>query len=247
MDAIADGTDGDRELVILPALNEAARVGAVIAALRSVVPRADILVVDDGSSDETATVAGAGGAIVVRHPFRLGYGAALRTGYTFALRRGYARCLQIDADGQHDPATADALLEGVRRGEADVVVASRFMVDRRPRGMSLTRRFGSAALKGLARLLANVRATDPTSGYRAIDRRVLRLLASDDFPDDYPDLDVLIALHYRGVRVKEVATTARPRESGASMHGGWRPLYYAYKVALASVIAAWRGRRAAKP
>ena len=228
----------------MPALNEAARIGPVLVAVRDALPEAELLVIDDGSTDDTGAVARRHGAIVLRHPFRLGYGATLRTGYTFALRRGFERCLQIDADGQHDPATAPRLLAEVRSGSAGVVIASRFLGGRPDRGMGLTRRVGSAGLRWLARALAGIVATDPTSGYRAIDRSVLPFLASDEFPDDYPDLDILIALRCRGVRLQELPTAARARESGVSMHGGWRPLYYAYKVALASVIAAWRGRRA---
>ena len=110
--------------------------------------------------------------------------------------------------------------------------------------MPLTRRIGSATLKRLGRALAGIACTDPTSGFRAFDRGALTLLASDDFPHDYPDMDVLIRLRFAGMRIAEIPATVRERSGGTSMHSGLRPLYYAYKVALASVMATLRGRRA---
>ena len=234
-----------REMAIIPALNEAQRVGAVIADLRRAVPGLDVLVVNDGSSDDTEAVARRAGARVVSHPYRLGYGAALQTGYLYALRGGYERALQIDGDGQHDASRASALLDVVREDRADVALASRFLAGR-PLAMPLARRIGSATLRRLGRLLAGIRCTDPTSGFRAFDRRALVLLASDDFPHDYPDMDVLIRLRFAGIRIAEIPATVRERSGGTSMHSGLRPLYYAYKVALASVMAAIRGRRAAR-
>ena len=231
------------EIAIIPALNEAQRVGAVIADLRRAIPGLDVVVVNDGSSDDTEGVARRAGARVVSHPYRLGYGAALQTGYLYALRNGYARALQIDGDGQHDASLAPKLLAVVRDGRADIALGSRFLSGGRV-AMPLTRRIGSATLKRLGRALAGIACTDPTSGFRAFDRDALALLASEDFPHDYPDMDVLIRLRFAGIRIAEIAATVRERSGGTSMHSGLRPLYYAYKVALASVMAALRGRRA---
>lgn len=230
------------EIAIIPALNEAQRVGAVIAELRKALPTLDVVVVNDGSTDDTEGVARRAGAYVVTHPYRLGYGAALQTGYLFALRRGYARAVQIDGDGQHDASLAPKLLGVVRDGNADIALGSRFLSGR-PVAMPLTRRIGSATLRRLGRALAGIACTDPTSGFRAFDRAALTLLASDDFPHDYPDMDVLIRLRFAGIRIAEIPATVRERSGGTSMHSGLRPLYYAYKVALASVMAALRGRR----
>ena len=230
------------EIAIIPALNEAQRVGAVIADLRKADPALDVVVVNDGSTDDTEGVARRARAHVVTHPYRLGYGAALQTGYLFALRGGYSRAVQIDGDGQHDASLAPKLLALVRDGTADIALGSRFL-EGRPVAMPLTRRIGSATLRRLGRLLAGIACTDPTSGFRAFDREVLTLLASDDFPHDYPDMDVLISLRFAGIRIAEIPATVRERSGGTSMHSGWRPLYYAYKVALASIMAALRGRR----
>jgi hypothetical protein len=223
-------------------LNEARRVASVIDDLRRALPGLDVVVVNDGSMDETEGVALRAGAAVVSHPYRLGYGAALQTGYLYALRNGYERAVQIDGDGQHDASLAPALLALVRDGRADIALGSRFLSGR-PIAMPLVRRFGSATLRRLGRALAGITCTDPTSGFRAFDRAALTLLASDEFPADYPDMDVLIRLRFAGIRIAEIPATVRERAGGRSMHSGLRPLYYAYKVALASVMAALRGRR----
>jgi glycosyltransferase involved in cell wall biosynthesis len=230
------------EIAIIPALNEAQRVGGVIADLRRAIPDLDVVVINDGSRDATEAVARSAGADVVTHPYRLGYGAALQTGYVYALRNGYERALQIDGDGQHDASLAPALLAVIREGRADIALGSRFLSGR-PAAMPLVRRIGSASLRRLGRALAGITCTDPTSGFRAFDRKALALLAADEFPADYPDMDVLIRLRFAGVRIGEIPARVRERAGGTSMHSGLRPLYYAYKVALASIMAALRGRR----
>jgi glycosyltransferase involved in cell wall biosynthesis len=230
-------------LAIIPALNEAPRIGAVIQGLRATCD-IDVLVVDDGSTDETALVARDHGAAVARHPFRLGYGAALQTGYMRAVRDGYRACVQLDADGQHDPAFAQALLDELQRSGADVVIGSRFATRAQgtKRGLRLA---GSLASRGLGYLLARIDTTDPTSGFRALGQRALALLSEEGFPDDYPDIDVLIELRCAGLTITEIPVADRPRLSGVSMHRGWRPLYYTYKVSLAAAIEAVRGTRRA--
>ena len=235
-------SDEGRELAIIPALNEAQRVGGVIAELQRALPTLDVVVVNDGSTDDTERIARQAGAYVISHSYRLGYGAALQTGYLYALGNGYARAVQIDGDGQHEAGLAPALLAQVRAGGADIAIGSRFLSGR-PMTMPIARRVGSATLKRLGRLLAGIDCTDPTSGFRAFDRSALALLASDDFPHDYPDMDVLIRLRFAGIRIAEIPATVRERSGGTSMHSGLGPLYYAYKVALASIMAAVRGRR----
>lgn len=226
------------ELAIIPALNEAPRIGAVIAGLRLALPAAHIVVIDDGSSDGTGDVARRAGAGVVVHPFSMGYGAALETGYRYALARGYARCLQLDADGQHSPTLAVALMAPLREGRADVVVGSRFLAG--PVSMAPGRRAGRALLRALARVLRAVELTDPTSGYRAFDRRALAAVLALPIPDDYPELDVLITFRRADIRVLEIPVPTLSRAGGRSMHAGGRPLFYAYKVALSALIRASR-------
>src|SRR5690349_12092381 len=113
-------------LIAIPAFDEATRVACVVARARAAMPGAEVVVVDDGSRDHTSARAREAGALTVRHPFNLGYGAALQTAYKYAVRRGYRRLVQLDADGQHDPADMPRLLAPLERGEADVAIGSRF-------------------------------------------------------------------------------------------------------------------------
>ncbi len=217
-------------LALIPACNEAERIGPVLAGIRRRAPEIDILVVDDGSADDTPAVARAHGARVVRHPFNLGYGCALQTGYHYARRHDYQRVVQLDADGQHDTASLPELLAELDRG-ADVVVGSRYLSDAPP-ATSLMRRVGSRLFSWLVTRWTGVRITDPTSGYQAMNRRALDLLALDHFPEDYPDADVLIMLSRFGLRLREIPVTMHERIGGVSMHRGSRAAYYGYKMFL---------------
>jgi len=153
-----------RTLVLIPARDEAATIRSVVAAARKVLPEAAVLVVDDGSSDATAAEAEAAGAEVVRHTYGAGYGAALHTGFRFARRHGLAPAVQLDADGQHEPADLPRLLEPILAGRADVVVGSRFLGPH-PAWVPLARRIGIAGVGCLASLGRRHRGTDPTSGF----------------------------------------------------------------------------------
>lgn len=229
-------------VVIIPALNEADRVGTVVVAVRAALPATEVVVVDDGSADETERAARAAGATVIRHPIRLGYGAALRTGYKYA-HSLEAACVQIDADGQHDAAILPELVAALSAG-ADVAIGSRFTGPTTP-ALGLARRVGSASVRVLLRLLVGMRCSDPTSGLRALSVRTVALLR-DDLPDDYPELEALIRASYRRLVVVEIPARHAPRRGGRSMHAGLGPFYYAYKLTLASLFASLRARRASR-
>ncbi|MCA8942889.1 MAG: glycosyltransferase family 2 protein [Planctomycetes bacterium] len=217
-------------LILIPACNEAERVGTVIRGILDVLPDADVVVIDDGSVDETANAARRHGASVLRHTFNLGYGAALQTGYHFAVRHRYERVVQMDADGQHDPRSLPDLLAGLDRG-FDLVIGSRYLRDNPP-PTSFLRRVASRMFAWIVTTWTGVRITDPTSGYQAMTGRVLAEVVRDSFPEDYPDADVLIALHRAGIRITEAPVDMHPRIGGVSMHRGSRVMYYAYKMAL---------------
>ena len=223
-------------LVVIPAYNEEARIARVLAGLRTAVPGVPVLVIDDGSTDGTAAVARAAGARVVRLPFNMGAGVAAQTGYKLAVREGYAVVAQLDADGQHEPADLPALLAVVMGGEAHVAVGSRFLGTRnyRPGGL---RRLGMRLFGFLAWLQTGVRLTDVTSGYRAFSRDVVRFAATEWFPTDYADADVLITLRRAGFTLKEVPVRMYPRAGGRSMHAGLRPVYYVFKMLLSVALA----------
>jgi glycosyltransferase involved in cell wall biosynthesis len=233
-------------LVLIPAYNEAPRIGEVLEAARRHAPDFDRLVVDDASRDDTAAVARRAGACVVRHPFNMGYGAALQTGYRWALRHGYPVVVQLDADGQHDPAAVPELASPVLSGELDLVLGSRFHAGSRYR-MQPLRRLGSRWFSALVRWITGVEVSDPTSGLQALSPAVLRLYTSDAFPADYPDADMTVLLHRNGFRFGERPVHMLERPDVPSMHGGLGAIYYVYKMTLAIFMNAIRPRIEREP
>jgi glycosyltransferase involved in cell wall biosynthesis len=235
-----------RQLIVIPAWNEARSIAGVVAACRTSAPDFDVLVVDDGSSDGTAAIAKRAGARVVSHPYNIRYGAALQTGYLYALREGYDLVVQLDADGQHDPADAPLLAAPILAGKADLVVGSRFHAGSTYE-MPLLRRLGSAWFRVLVRALSGVELGDPTSGLQALSRGVLELYSTEIFPLDYPDADVLVLAARSGFRITEIDAHMRVEAGSPSMHSGPRVLYYVYKMTLCVIMNATRPvtRRAA--
>jgi len=225
-------------VLILPAYNEAARLEAVLAAVGRVGLGCEVVVIDDGSHDGTATIARLAGATVIRHPFNLGYGAALQTGYKYALQRSAPLLIQMDADGQHDPSEIRALVVPILSGECDLVVGSRFLEDTGYR-MGILRTLGRQLFRGLVRMVG-LRVSDPTSGLQAMNLKVLEVYAHDFFPTDYPDVDVLLAAHRHGLRVAERPVHMAAEERESRLHGGLRPVYYVYKMLLSTWSASAR-------
>lgn len=220
-------------LVALPARNEEKYVGAVLDRIHELYPELDMLVVDDASADQTAAVvASRSSAALIRLPFWMGYGGALQTAYKYALRQGYDAVVQLDADGQHDPAFIGALLDNLC--EADIVVGSRFL--RQGYKMTRTRRFGCHALSWIARRLTGMRVTDPTSGFQALNVRALKVAIQDHYPLDYPDIDVLILMNRFNLRVMEIPVMMFPAEQKIGMHEGLQVWYYALKMILSIFV-----------
>jgi len=233
-------------LVLIPAFNEEKRISTVIQGVKKSFPQADVLVVDDGSSDETRGRAIEAGAKVISHPFNLGYGIALQTGYIYALQEGYETLIQMDGDGQHDPFSIAELLGGIQSGEADIVIGSRFLRTRHftPEfggyPTPFARKLGMRLFSMITSAITRQKITDSTSGYQAMNRRVLEWVSSDKFPWDYPDADVIIMLHRAGFRIMEVPVRMVPSETKKSMHSGWKPLYYVFKMFLSILVALMR-------
>jgi glycosyltransferase involved in cell wall biosynthesis len=219
-----------RPCIVIPAFNEAATLPALLAELARALPDHRVVVVDDGSHDATAEIAARAGATVLRHPYNLGYGAALQTGFKYALDVGAPWVVQMDADGQHLPAEVPALVAAIAGGACDVAIGSRFLA---PSGyeMGAVRDTGRRLIRALGRL-AGVDLTDPTSGFQALGPRALALYAGDWFPTDYPDVDVRMIASRAGLRLREVPVHMAPSERTSTLHSGWKPLYYAYKMLL---------------
>ncbi len=230
---------GVKNIVIIPAYNEEENIAGVVLGIKKVVPDADIVVVNDGGQDRTGEIARKSGGQVISLPFNMGYGVALQTGFKYALRRGYEYAVQMDADGQHDPRDILSLLQAVKSGEADVAIGSRFLEGNSYRIPAL-RRLGMFIFSFLASVFTGQRITDPTSGYQALNRRGLMFYASDYYPVDFPDADVIIMLHRAGLKVKEVPVTMHSSTTGRSMHSGLKPLYYIFKMFLSIFVTLLR-------
>lgn len=225
--------------MIIPAYNEAARIAQVIGSIRTVLPQQAILVINDGSADDTAVIARQAGATVASHPFNMGYGVAIQTGYKYALSHDFDYLVQIDGDGQHDPSHIPELLSSLRSGTADFVLGSRFLdsVSYQP---SLIRRLGMTFFRKIVSIVIRQPMTDCTSGYQAFNREVMHFFAADLFPCDYPDADVLISLHLAGFRIREVPVRMYANSAGKSMHSGLKPLYYVFKMLLSIAVTLLR-------
>ena len=224
-----------RVLVIITAHNEEESLPGTLAEVAAHASGVDLLVVDDGSRDGTARVAREAGVPVLRHSVNLGVGGALQTGFRYAVERGYDVGVQLDADGQHDPSYLAALLEPVRRGVCDVAIGSRYVARTGYRAPA-HRRLGMLVFSWVVHLALGRRITDTTSGFRAYSRPVMEV-CMHDFPKDFPDAPLLIALARRGFRLTEVAVEMRERQAGQSFYTLGKQLYYPYKNLLASLMA----------
>ncbi len=229
----------DRFLVLVPAHNEADCLPAVVKEVRAVVPGVDLLVVDDGSQDGTAAVLAAHGVPSLRLLHRVGLGTAVRAGLCRAAALGYGTVVRIDGDGQHDARDIEAIVGPVLRGDADVVIGTRY-AGRRPGPAGSLRR---VAQRGLALVLSSItgrRVTDATSGFCAFGPRALRLLTAHH-PGGYPEVELRLLLHRHGLTVSEVPIRQRPRLAGRTTLTPGRVIVAAARITLAIALTPLRG------
>ncbi|MDY0830359.1 glycosyltransferase family 2 protein [Microbacterium sp. BG28] len=234
-----------RVLVIVPAWNEERSVGATVREIRAASPNYDVVVIDDGSTDDTVAVAVSAGATVLHLPFNLGVGGAMKTGFTYAQRHGYAQAIQVDADGQHNPADIARVLTGLQN--ADIAIGARFaeVGDYEVRG---PRRWAMVFLARVVSRAADTRLTDVTSGFRAANRRAI-----DQYVRYYPaeylgdTLDSLVAAVHAGLKVTQVPVAMRPRAHGRPSQGPVGSTVYLLRSVFALGLALLRGSRAIHP
>lgn len=232
-----------RHLAIVPAFNEVEAIASTISAIHEAAPDFDVLVVDDGSTDNTAGAAAEAGAAVLRMPFNLGIGGAMQSGYVYALERGYQVAVQVDGDGQHDPRHIHELLACLRSDpQLNMVTGSRFL-DPAGKGYrsSATRRLGIRIFSGVVSLITRQRVTDPTSGFRMTSRRGIELFAHD-YPHDYPEVEAILLMHAHRLRSCELPVQMRPRLTGQSVISSSQSVYYMVKVLLAVFVGLFRRR-----
>lgn len=225
-------------VVIIPAYNEERNIGGVLREVRAAQPSAHVVVVNDGSTDDTKGVAEREGATVLELPINLGIGGAVQTGFLYADSQNYDIAIQIDGDGQHVPSYIGDLIEPIGQGKADVVIGSRFL-DRGGFKSTFFRRVGIYAFSLLNSILIGQKITDNTSGFRAYNRRAIRFL-STNYPYDYPEPEAVILLGRNNFKIAEVPVRMREREHGRSSITRFRTVYYMVKVVLASCIDVFR-------
>ncbi len=212
-------------LILIPAFNEEENLPTVLEQLQALSERTKelgwtqhILVIDDGSDDETARVTRECKINLLQHNVNLGYGAALQSGFTYALHEKFDGILSIDADGQHQPGDILHLLKMFNTGNYDVVLGSRF-VENTGYKTNWPRRLGIYIFSFVLKILSGKKIADVTTGFQLVSPRVAALFAKE-YPHDYPDAQVLLLLSMTGFRIKEVPIVVKQRTSGTSMHGG---------------------------
>jgi glycosyltransferase involved in cell wall biosynthesis len=234
---------GPEVLVVVPAWNEAASVGAVVKEILAAAPEVTVLVVDDGSTDRTAPLARAAGAEVITNLFNLGVGGAVRVGIRFALARGFRAMVQLDSDGQHDPGDIVALLGPLdAEGPPQVVIGARFA----GKGEFAVRGARRFAMRLLARYLSRMtraELSDVTSGFRAHNRAVLEIFART-YPADYlaDTVESLVIASRAGAKISQVPVAMRPRYAGRPSQSAWRAVSYLFRVVLTLALAIIRRR-----
>jgi glycosyltransferase involved in cell wall biosynthesis len=231
----------NKTLIIVPAYQEEANILRVLEDIRAHIPQADILVVNDGSTDQTAFLARGTGAKVIDHPFNMGIGAAVQTGFKYAREHHYSEALQIDGDYQHPAQEGPRLLQVLKEKEADLVIGSRFVEPTGYRG-SWLRRTGNRLFQWVNALVVGQRILDNTSGFRAYSRRALTLL-SQTYLGEYPEPESIGYLKSHGCSIIEVPVRMRNRTGGTSSITPLRSIYYMVRVLTSILSFNQRSRR----
>jgi glycosyltransferase involved in cell wall biosynthesis len=231
----------DSLLVIIPAYNEQDALPRVLETLRAELPGSDIVVVDDGSKDDTAVVAALGGAQVLPLPYNLGIGGALRTGFRYAVRHGYTRAIQFDADGQHEASAVAPLLEKIDEG-ADLAIGSRFAGSGEYE-VGWFRRRAMSLLRWMVYRWTGTRFSDTSSGFRAFSGDMLKFFAIN-YPAEYMEsVEALLIAHRNGFEVVEVPVRMNEREAGQPSNRNVRLLYHFCRLVLVVAVS----RRSRRP
>jgi glycosyltransferase involved in cell wall biosynthesis len=228
-----------RRVAIVPAYNESGNVGRVVDELVAFDPGLDVVVVDDGSVDDTSRVAREHGARVLRLPFNLGIGGAVQTGFRYAFEQDYDIAVRVDGDGQHDPSQLGAVLAPVLAGDADIAIGSRFAGPSDGYRSSRSRRVGIRLLAWVVSRIVRRRVTDTTSGFQALNRNGIALFARD-YPHDYPEVEATVMVFRHRLRAVEVPVSMRERAAGRSSITTLRSIYYMIKVLLAIFVGLFR-------
>lgn len=221
-------------LVIIPAYNEGESILNVIAKLNADCPRADYIVINDCSTDNTLEQLHNSGSTYLNLPMNLGIGGGVQSGYKYALQNGYDIAIQIDGDGQHDTAYLEKVIEPLEKGEADIAIGSRFITMEGFQSSGM-RRAGIKFLSALIHMCCGVKVRDVTSGFRAVNRRYIEMYAKD-YPTDYPEPKAIVQAAVDGAVIREIPVIMQERKTGTSSIHAWKSIYYMIKVSLDIIL-----------
>lgn len=230
-------------LIIIPAYNERENIHNTLKEIWALDFKTDVIVIDDGSKDATAQMARQAGAKVISLPFNLGIGGAVQTGFQFASQNDYDVAIQVDADGQHNVSYIRTIIAPVLTQEADMVIGSRFM-PQQEKGYqsSFARRLGIIFFVRLIGVLTGSLIYDPTSGFRAYNKKMIRIFARH-YPHDFPEPEAIVLAGKFGARIKELPVVMRKRQGGESSIRYLKSLYYMVKVTFAILLDMLKTRR----
>ena len=223
-----------KKLVIIPAYNESENIVNTVKEIKEKASDFDYVVINDCSSDKTLEILESNHLNYINLPVNLGIGGAVQTGYKYALEHEYDMAVQVDGDGQHDPAYLHSLEETLIKENADMVIGSRFIKNE---GFQSTfaRRMGIVYFTKMIKSLTGTTITDPTSGFRLVNKDVIALFAND-YPRDYPEPESIVALLKRKKKVLEVPVQMKERQGGVSSIRLWNSVYYMIKVSIAILV-----------
>lgn len=223
-----------KNLIIIPAFNEQECIKDTVEMIRREAPDFDYVVINDHSTDNTLNILKQNQINYINLPANLGIGGAVQTGYLYAYENGYDTAVQVDADGQHDPKYLSMMLDTMKKENADMIIGSRF-IENKGFQSTFARRIGITYFTKLIHMLTGITITDPTSGLRMGNRKVIELFAKD-YPRDYPEPESIVALLKRGMKIKEVPVMMRERQGGVSSINLKKSVYYMVKVTMAILI-----------
>lgn len=227
-------------LFIIPAYNEEENILRTVKSIHNYNPKWDVLVINDGSKDNTSNICKENKIPVVDLVMNLGIGGAVQTGYIYAYRNGYDIAIQFDGDGQHEVSSADNLIQPILNNEADFVIGSRFVDKQRDNFQSsFMRRIGIRMISATIWLLSGRPVLDPTSGYRAANKEVIEFLALN-YPTEFPEPESNLMLNKKHVRIKEVFAQMHERQAGSSSIHTWISVYYMVNVLFSLFITSLR-------
>lgn len=220
-------------LIIIPAYNEGESIERVVNNLKENYPQYDYIIINDGSSDNTADICAKNKYPFISHPVNIGLDGAFQSGMKYALMHGYDCAMQFDGDGQHNPEYIESMLEEIRQGR-DIVIGSRFVTEKKPRSM---RMLGSNLISSAIKITTGTRITDPTSGMRMFNKRLIEKLAKEN--DLGPEPDTLALLIRKGFSVSEIQVKMNERMAGESYLNLSRSILYMLRMFVSIMIVQW--------